>query len=227
MNILITGAKGMVGTALVNNLKNIRDGKTARAEYPHRQHLLLRPRQHPGAAGRLVHGLRLRVQPRGCEPPAEQRGVHAGQLRLCLHAAGHAEEAWQSVAIMLSSSIRDAHRAVWPERLRQEQAGGRGAVLPLWARERREGSGLPLPKPHGAQPPEVQSAVSTFCWAVANDEPFTVNDRSTELELLYIDDLTRACSIYWRTRKRTASTTASIPSPQKTDATAMCPPLTR
>ena len=27
MNVLITGAKGMVGTALVNNLKNIRDGK--------------------------------------------------------------------------------------------------------------------------------------------------------------------------------------------------------
>ena len=27
MNILITGAKGMVGTALCNNLKNIRDGK--------------------------------------------------------------------------------------------------------------------------------------------------------------------------------------------------------
>ena len=27
MNILITGARGMVGTALVNNLKNLRDGK--------------------------------------------------------------------------------------------------------------------------------------------------------------------------------------------------------
>ena len=27
MNILVTGAKGMVGTALVNNLKNIRDKK--------------------------------------------------------------------------------------------------------------------------------------------------------------------------------------------------------
>ena len=27
MNILVTGAKGMVGTALVNNLKSIRDGK--------------------------------------------------------------------------------------------------------------------------------------------------------------------------------------------------------
>ena len=27
MRILVTGAKGMVGTALCNNLKNIRDGK--------------------------------------------------------------------------------------------------------------------------------------------------------------------------------------------------------
>ena len=27
MDILVTGAKGMVGTALCNNLKNIRDGK--------------------------------------------------------------------------------------------------------------------------------------------------------------------------------------------------------
>nr|MCR4660948.1 NAD-dependent epimerase/dehydratase family protein [Clostridia bacterium] len=27
MNILVTGSKGMVGTALINNLKNIRDGK--------------------------------------------------------------------------------------------------------------------------------------------------------------------------------------------------------
>ena len=27
MNILVTGAKGMVGTALCNNLKNVRDGK--------------------------------------------------------------------------------------------------------------------------------------------------------------------------------------------------------
>ncbi|MDY4495061.1 MAG: NAD-dependent epimerase/dehydratase family protein, partial [Erysipelotrichaceae bacterium] len=27
MNILVTGSKGMVGTSLCNNLKNIRDGK--------------------------------------------------------------------------------------------------------------------------------------------------------------------------------------------------------
>lgn len=41
----------------------------------------------------------------------------------------------------------------------------------------------------GHSRPNYNSAVSTFCNAVANDLPFTVNDRSTELELLYIDDL--------------------------------------
>ena len=41
----------------------------------------------------------------------------------------------------------------------------------------------------GHSRPKYNSAISTFCWAVANDQPFTVNDRTTELELLYIDDL--------------------------------------
>ncbi len=45
-------------------------------------------------------------------------------------------------------------------------------------------------KSDGTQPSKkYNSAISTFCWAVANDEEFTVNDRSTELEVLYIDDL--------------------------------------
>ena len=41
----------------------------------------------------------------------------------------------------------------------------------------------------GHSRPKYNSAISTFCWAVANDEEFTVNDRSTELEVLYIDHL--------------------------------------
>lgn len=46
-----------------------------------------------------------------------------------------------------------------------------------------------FPNLMGHSRPKYNSAVSTFCWAVANEEEFTVNDRSTELELLYIDDL--------------------------------------
>ena len=37
--------------------------------------------------------------------------------------------------------------------------------------------------------PNYNSAVATFCSAFANDLPYTVNDPSVELELLYIDDL--------------------------------------
>jgi UDP-2-acetamido-2,6-beta-L-arabino-hexul-4-ose reductase len=37
--------------------------------------------------------------------------------------------------------------------------------------------------------PNYNSAVATFCHNIANDMPITVNDRSTELTLLYIDDL--------------------------------------
>lgn len=37
--------------------------------------------------------------------------------------------------------------------------------------------------------PNYNSAVATFCNNIANDLPITVNDPTTELELLYIDDL--------------------------------------
>lgn len=37
--------------------------------------------------------------------------------------------------------------------------------------------------------PNYNSAVATFCYNIAHDLPIQVNDRSTELELLYIDDL--------------------------------------
>ena len=46
-----------------------------------------------------------------------------------------------------------------------------------------------FPNLMGHSKPKYNSAVSTFCWAVANDEEFTVNDRNAMVELLYIDDL--------------------------------------
>lgn len=37
--------------------------------------------------------------------------------------------------------------------------------------------------------PNYNSAVATFCHNTAHGLPITINDRNTELELLYIDDL--------------------------------------
>ena len=62
----------------------------------------------------------------------------------------------------------------------------------------REGSGVGLPRVLIYRFPNLfgkwcrpnyNSAVATFCNAFANDLPYTVNDPSVELELLYIDDL--------------------------------------
>ena len=46
-----------------------------------------------------------------------------------------------------------------------------------------------FPNLMGHSRPNYNSAVSTFCWAVANGQPYTVDDFGVELELLYIDDL--------------------------------------
>ena len=46
-----------------------------------------------------------------------------------------------------------------------------------------------FPNLMGHSRPKYNSFVSTLCYCVANDEPYTVNDRNAELELLYIDDL--------------------------------------
>ena len=37
--------------------------------------------------------------------------------------------------------------------------------------------------------PNYNSAVATFCYNIANDLPIEINDKTTQLELLYIDDL--------------------------------------
>ena len=41
--------------------------------------------------------------------------------------------------------------------------------------------------------PNYNSAIATFCNNIANDLPIQVNDRTVQLELLYIDDLVTRC----------------------------------
>lgn len=75
MNILVTGAKGMVGTALVNNLKNIRDGKNRTRplsiEEIYEYDLDSTPEELEGV---LPKG-RLCVQPCRCEPSGKIRRI--------------------------------------------------------------------------------------------------------------------------------------------------------
>ena len=191
MNILVTGAKGMVGTALCNNLKNIRDGKNrTRPEikieeiYEYDKDSTAAELDEYCAKADFVFNLAGVNRPENPEDFMKGNFGFASTLLECLKKHGN------KAGIMLSSSVQAtlAGRFGNSEYGRSKKAGeelffeyGKETGAPVYVYR--------FPNLMGHSRPKYNSAISTFCWAVANDEEFTVNDRSTELEVLYIDDL--------------------------------------
>ena len=191
MNILVTGAKGMVGTALVNNLKNIRDGKNRTRPNLHIQEIYeydmaSTPEDLNAycAKADFVFNLAGVNRPKNPEDFMKGNFGFASDLLNCL------KKHHNTATVMLASSLQAtlAGRFGNSEYGRSKKAGE--DLFFFYAKE--TGAKVAVyrfPNLMGHSRPKYNSAVSTFCWAVANDEPFTVNDRNTELELLYIDDL--------------------------------------
>ncbi len=191
MNILVTGAKGMVGTALVNNLKNIRDNKNRtrpgiKIEEIYEYDIDSTKEELRSYCERADFVFNLA----GVNRPENPEDFMKGNFGFANELLDALKVADNKATIMLSSSIQAtlAGRFGDSEYGRSKQAGEKlffdyaeqtGAKVAIYR----------FPNLMGHSRPKYNSAVSTFCWAVANDEPFTVNDRSTELELLYIDDL--------------------------------------
>ncbi len=191
MNILVTGARGMVGTALCDNLKNIRDGKNRTRpgihideifEYTHAS----TPEELDGYCAKADFVFHLA----GVNRPERVEDFQAGNVDLTAQLLNCLKKHGNKAPVMLSSSIQAtlAGRFGNSEYGRSKLAGeelffayGRETGAPVYVYR--------FPNLMGHSRPNYNSAVSTFCWAVANDQPYTVNDRSTELELLYIDDL--------------------------------------
>ena len=191
MNILVTGAKGMVGTALCNNLKNIRDGKNKtrpalNIEEIYEYDLNSTPAELNEYCRKADFVFNLAGVNRPENPEDFMKGNFgfASDLLNCLKKHNN------KATIMLSSSIQAtlAGRFGNSEYGRSKKAGEE--LFFQYAQETEAKVAVyRFVNLMGHSRPKYNSAVSTFCWAVANDEPFTVNDRSTELELLYIDDL--------------------------------------
>lgn len=191
MNILVTGAKGMVGTALVNNLKNIRDGKNRSRPGIHIDEIFEYDLNSTAEEldeycrkADFVFNLAGVNRPENPEDFMKGNFGFASDLLNCLKT--HNSKA----GIMLSSSIQAtlAGRFGNSEYGRSKKAGEE--LFFAYAKE--TGAKVAVyrfPNLMGHSRPNYNSAVSTFCWAIANDAPFTVNDPSIELELLYIDDL--------------------------------------
>ena len=194
MNILVTGAKGMVGTALCNNLRNLRDGKdhtrpNLQVGEIYEYDLDSTPEQLREWCERCDFVFNLAGVNRPKDPEEFMRGNFGFALQLLdeLKAVGN------TCPIMLSSSVQAtlAGRFGDSEYGRSKLAGEElffkygeetGAKVAVYR----------FSNLMGHSRPNYNSAVSTFCWAIANDEPYTVNDPSVELELLYIDDLVQA-----------------------------------
>lgn len=191
MNILVTGARGMVGTSLVNNLKNIRDGKN---------------KTRPGIEVEEIYEYDLQsideeldawcekadfvFNLAGVNRPENPEDFMKGNFGFASQLLDTLKKHNNKAPIMLSSSIQATLIGRYGE---SDYGKSKLAGEELFFNYGKEtGAKIAVYRFSnlmGHSRPKYNSAVSTFCWAIANDEPFTVNDRNTELELLYIDDL--------------------------------------
>ena len=192
MNVLITGAAGFVGKNLVAELKNIRDG---------------RDRTRPGIHIDAIYEYDVDTDPAlldsfcatadfvfnlaGVNRPENESEFMAGNFGFASVLLDALRKHGNKAPVMLSSSIQATllGRYAGSEYGRSKLAGeelffqycqSTGARVLVYR----------FPNLFGKWcRPYYNSVVATFCNNVANDLPIQVNDRSTELELLYIDDL--------------------------------------
>jgi len=192
MRILVTGAKGFVGRNLCANLRNIQEGKD---------------RRYPELSIEAVYEYDLDSIPEeldawckdadfvfnlaGVNRPKENSEFMQGNFGFASTLLDTLKKHGNRCPVMLSSS----QQASLTGRFGNSEYG----------RSKKAGEDLFLDygKETGARMliyrfpnlfgkwcrPNYNSAVATFCNAFANDLPYTVNDPSVELELLYIDDL--------------------------------------
>ena len=191
MNILITGARGMVGTALAANLKNIRDGKNRtrpdlQIDGIYEYDLDSTPEELDEYCRKADFVFHLAGVNRPENPEDFMRGNFgfSSELLNCLRRHDSRADVMLASSIQATLSGRFAGSAYGEskragEKLFFDYAEERGVKAAVYR----------FPNLMGHSRPNYNSAVSTFCWAVANDRPFMVNDPATELELLYIDDL--------------------------------------
>ena len=190
MNIPVTGAKGMVGTALCNNLKTIRDGKNRTRPNIHIDEIYEYDIDNTEAeldafCAKADFVFNLAGVNRPTDPADFQKGNFGFASQLLDTLKKHNNKA----PIMLSSSIQSTLIGRYDSEYGRSKKAGEELFFDYAKETGAKVAVYRFPNLMGHSRPKYNSAVSTFCWAVANDQPFTVNDRATELELLYIDDL--------------------------------------
>ena len=193
MKILVTGANGFVGRNLVSQLKNIRDGKAS--NYPlcgeditvfeYDVNNTLDELDQYCQQADFVFNLA------GVNRPKDQAEFMQGNFGFASILLDTLKKYRNVCPVMLASSIQ----ATLIGRYGQSDYGkSKLAGEELFFQYGQETGAKVLvyrfPNLFGKWcRPNYNSAVATFCNNIAHDLPIQVNDRSTQLELLYIDDL--------------------------------------
>lgn len=190
----MTGAKGFVGSNFCESLKNIRDGKDRRERYQSLLPLTVYEYDIDGTREELslycaqadyVFNLA------GVNRPENSEDFMRGNFGFASELLELLEHHGNRCPVMLSSSVQASLKGRFAgSAYGESKLAGENLFRKYSAR-----TGVPvyiyrLPNLYGKWcRPNYNSAVATFCDAIANSREFTVNDSSVELELLHVDDL--------------------------------------
>ena len=192
MKILVTGAAGFLGRNLTENLKNLRDGKNrtrpALSVEEIYEYDLDNPRED---LDRFCADCDFVFSLAGVNRCADPAGFRSGNVGFAAALLETLKKHRNRCPVMFASSVQAA-------------LAGRFGASP-YGLSKREAEDLffRYAEETGAKVfvyrfpnlagkwarPGYNSAVATFCSSIARDLPITVNDPSTELELLFVDDL--------------------------------------
>lgn len=192
MKILVTGAKGFAGKNLCAQLKNIKDGKArCYGDLVIDEVFEYDIDSIPEELDQYCQKADFVFNLAGVNRPKEQSEFMAGNFGFASTLLETLKKHKNTCPVMLSSS----QQASLTGRFGNSEYGrSKKAGEELFLEYGKETGAKVLvyrfPNLFGKWcRPNYNSAVATFCNAFANDLPYTVNDPSVELELLYIDDL--------------------------------------